>query len=237
LKIIANIFYLNSDNKLYDIPSADKFIVLAKDKIDINSHVDFKGIFYSGGDIQVNDHTRIIGAMTGNYIDVNDHSYIEYDADAVDTYCLPKIVKPSNFNVWDRDESINHQVIKTKIVGKDINLTFATLDDTGTAFEETKAKDIQVALFSNTAGQLTIWNSLILEAITKMNITFNSDDFAYYGHKNEAFKAVQVFIKYKDSNGTEKIQKSSDSFALRPNNYKISTIKQHQNTKQERILI
>ena len=225
LKIIANIFYLNSDNKLYDIPSADKFIVLAKDKIDINSHVDFKGIFYSGGDIQVNDHTRIIGAMTGNYIDVNDHSYIEYDADAVDTYCLPKIVKPSHFNVWDRDESINHQVIKTKIVGKDIDLTFATLDDTGTAFEETKAKDIQVALFSNTAGQLTIWNSLILDKVTKMNITFSSDDFAFYGHKNEAFKAVKVFIKYKDSNGTEKIQKSSDSFALRPNNYKISTIK------------
>ncbi len=87
LKIIANIFYLNSGNKLYNIPSADKFVVLAKDKVDINSQVDFKGLFYSGGDVQVNNDTHITGALTGNYIDVNDHSLIGYDTDAVQTFC------------------------------------------------------------------------------------------------------------------------------------------------------
>ncbi len=89
LKIVADEFYLNSGNKLYNIPSADKFVVLAKKKIDINSQVDFKGLFYSGGDLQVNNDTKITGAMTGNYIDVNDHSLINYDRAAVERYCMP----------------------------------------------------------------------------------------------------------------------------------------------------
>ena len=224
LKIIANIFYLNSGNKLYEIPSADKFVVLAKDKIDINSQVDFKGLFYSGGDVQVNDRTRIIGALTGNYIDVNDRSYIGYDADAVNAYCSPKehkAVKPSRFNVWDADESIEHQVIKTKIVDENITLTFASLNKEGTDFAPVNAKNIKVALFSP-SEQLTVWHSLVPESATHMNTTFTTDDFTCFNQQHKAFKAVKAMIQYEENNGTKNVVASTDTFAIRPAKYLLS---------------
>lgn len=225
LKIITNVFYLNSGNNLQNIPKPENFVVLAKDIVDINSQVNFKGLFYSGGDIQINNDTKITGALTGNYIDINDHSLINYDADAVKNYCRPNTpeantTSASNFNLWDIDESIDHQVIKTKIVGEDINLTFASLNNDATAFKESEARNIKVALFS-TSEQLTIWHSLSLETATHMNVTFIPEDFAYYHHQNEAFKAVKVFIKYEDKNGTSNIATSTDSFAIRPKRYAI----------------
>lgn len=224
LKIIANIFYLNSGNHIYDIPSPDKFVVLAKDIIDINSQVDFKGLFYSDGDIQVNDRTRIIGAMTGNYIDVNDRSYIGYDANAVHAYCSPEkepeTHSPSHFNFWDVDESIDHQVIKTKIVDENITLTFASLNEDGTEFAESDAEDIKVALFTPNA-QLTRWRPVILGNTTHLNITFTPEDFAAMNMQHKAFKVVKAFVKYKDANGTNNILTSSDSFAIRPARYKL----------------
>ncbi len=87
LTIYVNDFYLNSGNQLQNIPSPDKFVVFAKQIIDIQSQIDFKGIFYSDGDIQINNDTQITGALTGNYIDINDNSLINYDKAAVDSYC------------------------------------------------------------------------------------------------------------------------------------------------------
>lgn len=225
LKIIANTFYLNSGNRLYDIPSADKFVVLAKDIIDINSQVDFQGLFYSDGDVQVNDRTRIVGAMTGNYIDVNDRSYIGYDADAVNAFCSPKKkpkpVKPSRFNLWDVDESIDHQVIKTKVVDENITLTFASLDQEGTAYAVSNVKDIEVALFTPDI-QLTRWRTVALGDAMHLNITFTPEDFASMNMQHQAFKAVKAFVKYKDANGSENIVTSSDSFAIRPARYNLT---------------
>jgi len=224
LKIITNVFYLNSGNRLQNIPKPESFVVLAKDIVDINSQVNFKGLFYSGGDIQINNNTKITGALTGNYIDINNHSLINYDADAVKNYCgtvESNKTTSSHFNVWDIDESIDHPVIKTKVVGEDINLTFASLNETGTAFKESEARNIKVALFSP-SEQLTIWHSLALETATHMNVTFKPEDFAYYHHQNKAFKAVKVFIKYEDKNGTSNIATSTDSFAIRPKSYRLS---------------
>jgi len=224
LKIIANIFYLNSGNQLYDIPSADKFVVLAKDKIDINSQVDFQGIFYSGGDVQVNDHTRIIGALTGHYIDVNDRSYIGYDADAVNDYCNPKkpeAVKASQFNVWDVDESIEHQVIKTKVVDENITLTIASLNKDGTDFAPVNAKNIRVALFSPNE-QLTQWHPLTIGTTMKTETTFTTDDFAAQNQQHKVFKAVKAMIDYEDANGTKNVVASTDTFAIRPAKYLLS---------------
>ena len=221
LKIIANIFYLNSGNKIQNIPNPEDFVVLAKDIIDINSQVDFKGLFYSAGDIQINNDTKISGALTGNYIDINNKVVINYDSGAVNTYCgsiEANKTTPSQFNVWDKGGLISNQVITTKIVGEDINLTLASLNEDGTDYEEL-TKNVKVALVSP-EEQLTDWLDINLVKEKFKDFTITPNDL--HKNKNRAFKEVRVFIKYKDSNGTTQISISSDGFAIRPDRFTLS---------------
>ncbi len=130
-------------------------------------------------------------------------------------------LSPLKFNVWDKDESIDNQIIKTKIVGEDINLTFASLNKNGTDFKSTDAKNIKIALFAN-SDQLTIWHGLVLETATHMDTTFSNGDFAYYHHQHEAFKDVKVVIKYEDNDGITHNIDALDHFAIRPESYNLS---------------
>ncbi len=138
LKIYTNTFYLNSGNNMQHIPSADKFVVFAKKIIDINSHVDFKGIFYSDGDIQINDHTKITGALTANYIDINNESIINYDGNAVNNFCNPttkkiKITAPKNIDIVEGNsgtKSISIKLTADGTIPSDVSFDYTLSDGT-----------------------------------------------------------------------------------------------------------
>ncbi len=132
LKIYANTFYLNSGNKSQHIPSADKFVVFAKKIVDINSYVDLKGIFYSDGDIQINDHTKITGALTGNYIDINKNATINYDKNAVNNFCNPKskinITLPTSISIIEGDsgtKNISFKLTANKTIPSDVTFSYS----------------------------------------------------------------------------------------------------------------
>lgn len=223
LKVLAKNFKLNTGSNV-NIPNPQDFVVLTQKMVDINSLGKVKGLFYSEDKVEINSGNEVTGAITGKNIDISSDAIITYDADAVKSHCgiIEETTTASNFNLWDIDESIDNQVIKTKIVGENINLTFAALDKTGSALEETTAKDIKVALF-NTTEQLTIWHDVDIKKNKHTDvITIKPDSFTSLEHQNEAFKTVKVFIKYEDSNGTTQISTSSDSFAIRPNKFTLS---------------
>jgi len=154
----------------------------------------------------------------------------------IDYFRLYKCKKDGNdsspnvkFNIWDQDESISHQVIKTKIVGEDINLTFASLDENGTQFKTTDIDNIKVAFFSE-GNQITMWRSLVLENSTHMNISFQPSIFRWFdlpmqrnqNYQNKAFKDVVVKMQYTDENNVVHTVSSTDHFAIRPYAYKIT---------------
>jgi hypothetical protein len=219
LKVIANEFYINSNAKINN-NKPQNFIVLAKKIIDFNNAGKVNGIFYSEKDLKLDNTNNIYGALTASFIDINNYTTVDYSADAVNSFCNPSTTtsNTSYFNVWDQDESIDHQIIKTKIVDDDINLTFASLNQAGDQFKATDIKNIKVALFSPTE-QLTIWHTLIPETSTHMDITFNTNDFAYFNQQHKAFKEVKAIMQYKDKNGTIQYATSSDTFAIRPKRY------------------
>ena len=116
LKIIANEFYINANTKI-NSNKPQNFIVLAKKIININNAGKVNGIFYSNGDLKLDNANSFHGALTAAYIDINNYTTVDYSSEAIESFCTPASanIQGSYFNVWDRDESIEHQVIKTKI--------------------------------------------------------------------------------------------------------------------------
>jgi hypothetical protein len=210
-----------------------EIVLFAKKNIVMAGISSSKIIAYSDESIMIAGAMKLKGSLTAKNIAIGAAALIEYDKSAVDDYCNhgtePPVSDVPKFNIWDQDESISHQVIKTKIVGEDINLTFASLDENGTQFKTTDIDNIKVALFSE-GHQITIWKSLVLENNTHMNISFQPSIFRWFdsqmqisrNYQNKAFKDVVVKMQYTDENNVVHTVSSTDHFAIRPYAYKIT---------------
>ncbi|NPA81477.1 MAG: hypothetical protein GXO31_02590 [Epsilonproteobacteria bacterium] len=86
LIIIANTFDFNSGTS-NSYNRADQFIVLAKDKLEIDSGGELKGLFYSDDKLNVRSGGEYIGAFTGADVDFNSNNTIHYDFNSVRDYC------------------------------------------------------------------------------------------------------------------------------------------------------
>ncbi len=112
------------------------------------------------------------------------------------------------FGVWDVDEDKNNQVIKTKIVNKDINLSIASIDANGSWYSNVYPI-VKAAIYAN-SNKLTDWKDVNL---TDKNIT----DIEF-GKISTAHPEAFVAIKYGDANGT-KDTNLSEKFAIRPDRF------------------
>ncbi len=127
---------------------------------------------------------------------------------------LIKFSSGNQFGVWDSDEGLANQVIKTKIVNQDINLTIASLDGNQTSFTSNVYDIVKAAIYSNTQ-QLSSWKDV--------NLTDTNTTKIEFGAINQAHKSAYVTIRYGDVNSTEDVN-LSEKFAIRPDKFIINPI-------------
>lgn len=132
---------------------------IATFKTDIQGLLDAEGLaFADDGKLYVEDEGYETGESRFFALNPDDGTFVasarypvgfDEDADIEAISCnggesvVAESFKPSVFNAWDQDESILNQIIKTKIVGDDITLTFASIDELGSTFESTSAKTLK----------------------------------------------------------------------------------------------
>jgi len=166
-----------------------------------------------------------------------------YGARIVDGNATGTIINNQNniyttgpFDAWDTDHNISDRNITTKIVGKEFNLTIASINKDNNATEKKPGIVVKYALVSN-EGNLSGWrdfNATNNETITA-SYTINKAD------KNVSvmFKVCANYIEKKyilkpynnchnECNPNDKANevclrkfKSSDDFAIRPAKYKV----------------
>ena len=120
----------------------------------------------------------------------------------------------NKFGVWDTNESITHQVVRTKKVNKDINLTIASLDSNGSGYESNVFSVIQAAIYTGNV-QLSGWEDV--------NLTDKNATDIQFGKINRAAKIAYVAVKYGDANSTRDVN-LSEKFAIRPDRFIVSPI-------------
>ncbi len=131
----------------------------------------------------------------------------------VEDYMI-KIKSGHKFGVWDNDEGLAKQVIKTKIVNQDINLTIASLDDNQTSFVTNVYDIVKAAIYSNTQ-RLSSWKDV--------NLTDTNASQIKFGKITKAYKSAYVAIRYGDVNSTKDMN-LSEKFAIRPDKFIITPI-------------
>ena len=134
----------------------------------------------------------------------------------VEDYMI-NIVSGNEFGVWDTNLSIANQIITTKIVNQDINLTIASLDKNNSKFMTSSYENVKAAIFAN-SKQLTVWKDV--------NLTDTNSTDVMFGKIDEAHKIAYVRVKYGDANITSDLKDAnlSEQFAIRPDKFEIGSI-------------
>ncbi len=145
--------------------------------------------------------------------DINLNATDESSFGEVEDYKL-KIKKANIFDAWDVNETITHRSIKTKKVNESFSLKIVSISKENNSSMENLYKDIiQVALFNENTK---IYDYRDLNISTGSNIML-------FNNISGAYKNVHVSIKYIDDFNITREINSTDSFAIRPDKYKITT--------------
>ncbi len=127
-------------------------------------------------------------------------------------------VKIYKFDAWDSFRNITDRNISTKIVNKEFNLTIASLDENNSNLQDFNGT-VCVRVISNNYN--SPWQKIIFNNENEKNESFSID---------RAIKDARVNIEWKENedincpinDGNE--SNSSDDFAIRPNEFKITNI-------------
>ncbi len=122
----------------------------------------------------------------------------------------------NSFNAWDIDKNITNQIIATKIVNQEFNLTIASVDLTKNSFAKNIYSEVKAYIKSNPPGYSTTpqdLNMTDLNDTNKTTLKFIVD---------QPIKKANVAISYKDASGVTHEVLSTDTFAIRPNKFLLS---------------
>jgi len=259
-----NALTINSDTNI-TLPEGGKVRIFVKSdfkiKGDINKDGDSHNLFiyvegnilveknsvvrayiYSKGDFNVNDAVTLYGAVTAEGNANGNKGTFIYEGGVGDLFNC-SATSPSEeevlgfFDAWDVGRNINDRNISTKIVGKEFNLTIASINKDNNATEKKTGIDVKYALVSN-EGNLSGWrdfNATNNETITT-SYTINKADknvsvmFKVCADYNgSAYKLKPYNNCHNECNPNNKVNevcwrkfKSSDEFAIRPKCYHIN---------------
>lgn len=197
---------------------------------DTNSSGTYTPILSNANASQAATPARYKLSLTGSTGDSNNyHSIDNFSIKALQCGTLGQEQIINNFfDAWDTGASynINNRKIQTKIVNSSFNLNIASLNEANSDYKDFSGTTC-VRVVDSTDNPLTNWSKLLF---TASNPTINTVSL----QSSSASKDNRIKIKWKkgqdiacDSMVEDNTTKSSDNFAIRPNNFN-STITANQ---------
>ena len=157
--------------------------------------------------------------VSGTFTGGGGYDDISWDELIIIPRCLPNNGNNVNykFDAWDTFRDINDRNISTKIVSKDFSLTIASLDETGTNYQEFNGT-VCVQIVDDLNRSFTPWQKLL----------FSDQNLSTYSGivLSNALKKARVLIMWKrdiDDSCPLSVEDnrtlSTDNFAVRPDRF------------------